>query len=242
MNSNIIHIVENFFDNADINKLAKKNSINAIDSIYKDIKLGDPLYYKNGQFTVFSDHKYGYIAKCVMTAEQTLYKRPVFMLKHDLYDFNSYKVPGDYDILQQYSWTPIKEYYNFNYYTPIEAEKDMNGWDNTEQQYKHQCEYKNAKFRNGYKESTIINVVKAYHKQAYIGSLGEWILIRKNILQNPGLFRGFIEKTSYYWTSTMRAYDYVYRFEFDEKYTKFSKMYDAVGMYNTFRVRPLILL
>ena len=100
MNSNIIHIVENFFDNADINKLAKKNSINAIDSIYKDIKLGDPLYYKNGQFTVFSDHKYGYIAKCVMTAEQTLYKRPVFMLKHDLYDFNSYKVPGDYDILQ----------------------------------------------------------------------------------------------------------------------------------------------
>ena len=58
----------------------------------------------------------------------------------------------------------------------------MNGWDNTEQQYKHQCEYKNAKFRNGYKESTIINTVKAYHKQTYIGSLGEWILIRKNIL------------------------------------------------------------
>ena len=177
-----------------------------------------------------------------MTADETLYKRPVFILKHDIYDFNSYKVPGDYDILQQYSWTPIKEYYNFNYYTPIEAEKDMNGWDNTEQQYKHQCEYKNAKFRNGYKDSTIINTVKAYHKQAYIGSLGEWILIRKNILQNPGLFRGFIEKTSYYWTSTMRAYDYVYRFEFDEKYTKFSKMSDAVGMYNTFRVRPLILL
>ena len=40
----------------------------------------------------------------------------------------------------------------------------------------------------------------------------------------------------------MRSYDYVYRFEFDEKYTKFNKMSDAVGMYNTFRVRPLILL
>ena len=242
MDSNIKHIVENFFDNTDINKLAKKNSINVNDSIYKDIKIGDPLYYKNGQFTIFSEHKYGYIAKCVMTADETLYKRPVFMLKHDLYGFDSYKVPGDYDILQQYSWTPIKEYYNFNYYTPIEAEKDMNGWDNTEQQYKHQCDYKNAKYQNGYKDSTIINTVKAYHKQAYIGSLGEWILIRKNILQNSGLFREFIEKTSYYWTSTMRSYDYVYRFEFDEKYTKFSKMSDAVGMYNTFRVRPLILL
>jgi len=40
----------------------------------------------------------------------------------------------------------------------------------------------NAKYQNGYKDSTIINTVKAYHKQAYIGSLGEWILIRKNIL------------------------------------------------------------
>ena len=242
MDSNIKHIVENFFDNTDINKLAKKNSINVNDSIYKDIKIGDPLYYKNGQFTIFSEHKYGYIAKCVMTADETLYMRPVFMLKHDLYSFDSYEAPGDYDILKQYSWTPIKEYYNFNYYTPIEAEKDMNGWDNTEQQYKHQCDNKNAKFQNGYKDPTIINTVKAYHKQAYIGSLGEWILIRKNILQKPELFRGFIEKPSYYWTSTMRAYDYVYRFEFDEKNTKFNKMSDAVGMYNTFRVRPLILL
>jgi hypothetical protein len=48
MDSNIKHIVENFFDNTDINKLAKKNSINVNDNIYKDIKIGDPLYYKNG--------------------------------------------------------------------------------------------------------------------------------------------------------------------------------------------------
>jgi hypothetical protein len=48
MYSNIKHIVENFFDNTDINKLAKKNSINVNDSIYKDIKIGDLLYYKNG--------------------------------------------------------------------------------------------------------------------------------------------------------------------------------------------------
>jgi hypothetical protein len=40
----------------------------------------------------------------------------------------------------------------------------MNGWDNTEQQYKHQCEYENAKYQNDYKDSTIINTVKAYHK------------------------------------------------------------------------------
>jgi len=100
MDSNIKHIVENFFDNTDINKLAKKNSINVNDSIYKDIKIGDPLYYKNGQFTIFSEHKYGYIAKCVMTADETLYKRPVFMLKHDLYGFDSYEASGDYDILK----------------------------------------------------------------------------------------------------------------------------------------------
>jgi hypothetical protein len=48
MNTNIKAVVENFFNNADINKLAKNKSINAIDSIYKDIKIGDPLYYKNG--------------------------------------------------------------------------------------------------------------------------------------------------------------------------------------------------
>ena len=33
MNSNIIHIVENFFDNTDITKLTKKNSINVNDNI-----------------------------------------------------------------------------------------------------------------------------------------------------------------------------------------------------------------
>jgi hypothetical protein len=48
MNTNIKAVVENFFDNTDINKLAKKNAINVNDSIYKDIKIGDPLYYKNG--------------------------------------------------------------------------------------------------------------------------------------------------------------------------------------------------
>ena len=104
MDSSIKHIVENFFDNTDINKLAKKNSINVNDSIYKDIKIGDPLYYKNGQFTIFSEHKYDYIAKCVMTADETLYMRPVFMLKHDLYSSDSYQASGDYDILKQYSF------------------------------------------------------------------------------------------------------------------------------------------
>jgi hypothetical protein len=88
------------------------------------------------------------------------------------------------------------------------------------------------------KNPTIVTLVKKYHKQAYIGSVGEWQLIWNNIKDNRSLFPGFIETPSYFWTSTMHAYDEWYRFAFERT----NNSYSYAQPYNLFRVRPLILL
>jgi hypothetical protein len=135
MNTNIKAVVENFFDNTDLTKISKKKSLNATDIIYDNIQLGDRLYYASGKgFTLESDYKHGYIAKRVMTADQALYKRPVFMAKRDLVDFEITHESGiEFDACTMYGWTPRKPYYNFKYYTQRDAASDMDGWGNTEE-------------------------------------------------------------------------------------------------------------
>ena len=240
MNTNIKTVVENFFDNADLTKISKKKSLNATDIIYDNIQLGDRLYYVSGKgFTLESDYKHGYIAKCVMTADQTLYKRPVFMAKRDLVDLEiQHESSIEFDACTMYGWTPRKPYYNFKYYTQRDAASDMDGWGNTEEQFNHQCERLNGDHKSGMKDPTIVALVKKYHKQAYIGSVGEWQLIWNNIKDNRSLFPGFIETPSYFWTSTMHTYDEWYRFAFERT----NNSYSYAQPYNLFRVRPLILL
>ena len=239
MDTNIKSIVENFFDNTDLTKISKKKSLNATDIIYDNIQLGDRLYYDHGKFTLTSDYKHGYLAKCVMTADQTLYKRPVFMTKRDLVDFDLNSEHSiEMDACTMYGWTPKNPYYDFKYYTQINAASDMDGWGNTEEQYKHQCERLNGDHKSGINVPSVVVLIKKYHKHAYIGSVGEWQLIWNNIKDNRHLFPGFIEIPSYFWTSTMHAYDEVFRFAFERT----NNGYSPAQLYNLFRVRPLILL
>jgi hypothetical protein len=98
----------------------------------------------------------------------------------------------------------------------------MDGWGNTEEQLNHLCPSDNGQYKSGIKEPSLAQTVKHYHKQAYIGSVGEWTLIWKNIHDNKELFRGFVENGSFFWTSTMKAFDDIYRFQYESTHYGYS--------------------
>lgn len=227
MNKDIKHIVESFFDNNDINITPKKR-IN-INDMLNFIKIGDPLYYNpnNGGLSLVGEDEQLF-GRCVMTAGQTVYKRPVFMYINDVY-------PGASELCP-YGPTPKEPFYDFRYFE--EPEEDMDGFRNTDDYYAHMPDKKNIKFSCGgvigYYSAPIF-IRNDVHENAYIASAGEWRLIKENILSVPNLRQELgISPYAFFWTSTMQSYTTIYRFSWD------NGQFSYCEPYNTFRVRPLI--